>query len=221
MRYKEGKSRSELELGLLEDLIDEDHYIRLLDEFVDLAVSAQEENYTNKGLGKIGQLPYGSRDLLKIYLYGYYNRITSSRRLEAESGRNIELIWLLNGLQPSYKTIADYRRDHGESIRLLLGQFNSLLKSNQYIEGKKVSIDSVRLKANTSRNGWSIKKIEGRMNQIKKQMNQYMKALDLNDEGELKLENLVRLEAEQQRALEKICRLKEEIDDLEKKRGTR
>lgn len=220
MRYKSGQSSRSSNLGILEDQISPDHYIRLLDEFIELAVQEDEDSYTSKGRSSFGQLPYGARSLLKLYVYGYYNRITSSRRLETEAGRNIELIWLLEGLRPSYKTIADYRRDHGHSIRLLLQQFSSFLQDNNYVEGKQVTVDSIRLKANTSRNGWSVKKIEGRLKQIDKQLNEYLKSLDLNDQGELRLENLVRLEKEEQEAVDRIAQLQEEIEDLLKKKSS-
>ncbi|MEO0339186.1 MAG: transposase, partial [Bacteroidota bacterium] len=191
---------------------------RLLDEFVDRAVEASEERYIQKGKSQEGQRPYGARTMLKLYLYGYFNRISSSRRLAKETLRNIEVIWLLNQLQPDFKTIADYRRDNGEAIRTLLKQFQKFLVANRYIDVKKISVDSVRLKANTNRNATSLKKIEGRLRQIDKQMTQYINALDLNDKKELKLEELGELELQKQAAMDKIAQLNEEIEDLLKKK---
>ena len=218
MRYKEGTPREELSLGPIDGLIGEEHYIRLLDEFVERAVEVSEERYTQKGKSKEGQRPYGARTMLKLYLYGYFNGISSSRRLAKETHRNLEVIWLLNQLQPDFKTIADYRRDNGEAIRILLKQFQNFLVSNSYIEAKQVSVDSVRLKANTSRNATSLKKIEGRLRQIDKQMTQYINAMNLNDEKELKLEILSDLAIQEQVALDKIAQLNEEIEDLLKKK---
>lgn len=220
MRYKQGTARSDLSLGPIEQLINTDHYIRILDEFIDGAVSVAECEYTQKGNQSIGQRPYGARTMLKLYVYGYLNRVTSSRRLEAEAGRNIELIWLLEGLAPDFKTIADYRRDNGTGIRSLLKQFQQFLVANSYIKGKRVSIDSVRLKANTNRNAVSLKKIEGRLKQIDKQLNQYMKALNLNDAGELKLEELCELDRREEQALAQIAALNAEIEDLVKKKSS-
>jgi transposase len=220
MRYKQGESRDKLSLGLLEELVAKDHYIRLLDAFIEGVVSSSESSYSQKGLSTTGQRPYGARTMLKLYLYGYLNRVTSSRRLEAEASRNIELIWLLENLQPDFKTIADYRRDNGEAIRSLLKAFNQFLVSHKYIDGKQVSVDSVRLKANTNRNAQSLKKIEGRLKHIDKQMTQYLNALNLNDEGELKLEQLCELDRTKKQAMAKIAELNKEIEDLQKKKKT-
>ena len=220
MRYKQGVGRSELSLGPIDQLIADDHYIGLLDDFVEGAVSVAESEYTQKGQHSVGQRPYGARTMLKLYLYGYLNRVTSSRRLEAEAGRNIELIWLLQGLTPDFKTVADYRRDNGVGIRTVLKQFQQFLFDNSYIKGQGVSIDSVRLKASTSRNAVSLKKIEGRLKQIDKQLNQYLKALNINDAGELKLEELCELDRRQEQALAQIAALNAEIEDLTKKKNS-
>ena len=220
MRYKEPSSRSELALGLVEDLVDQEHYIRLLDEFVERAVSADEESYSQKGQSQIGQRPYGARTLIKLYLYGYLNRISSSRRLEVETHRNIEMIWLLGGLQPDFKTIADYRRDHGESIRRLFKQLNAFLKSGGYLEGKQVSIDGMRAKANANRGALSIKKIENRLKRLDQELEKYVSQLNYNDEVDDRLDRLDALADKEKESIERIAELHEEIQDLLKKKHT-
>lgn len=210
MRYKKGIERDKLNLGLVENLICTDHYIRILDLFVDRSVSSDEESYSQKGKSKTGQRPYGSRTFLKLYIYGYFNRISSSRKLEQETQRNIELIWLLKGLQPDFKTIADYRKDNGEAIRQVLKDFKRFLQENGYIKGEKVSIDGTRVKANTNRSALSVKKIENRLTKLNKELDKYTMSLNLNDA----------LEKETLLAMQKIAELHEEIEDLLKKKET-
>lgn len=218
MRYKTGTPRSELELGLLDKLIGPDHYVRLLDVFIESAVGASEESYSHKGLKGEGQKPYGARTMLKLYLYGYLNGVNSSRRLERECGRNIEVLWLLENLAPDFKTIADYRKDQGEAIRRLTHQFNQFLKSEGYISGKSVSIDGTKVKAHTHRDTLSVAKIEKRLSRIDREMTSYLKALDYQDQVEEKLAELGDLADQQAAALEKIAQLQAEIAALQKKK---
>jgi transposase len=218
-RKKEPQDRQSLDLGLVEDLIAPDHYIRLLAAFVEKAVSENEEYYTTKGLGPIGQRPYGADTMLLLYVYGYLNRISSSRRLEVEAQRNIELIWLLGGLRPDFKTIADYRRDHGEQIRQLLRQFQQFLKDHAYVEGRQMTVDGMRTKANTARRTWSVKKIDNRLQYLDAKLNSYLKELQENDQVEDLRADLTELDKEKGAAIEQIARLQQEIADLLKKKG--
>lgn len=218
MRYKKGTERDKLNLGFVEDLIPADHYLRILDLFVDTAVASDEEGYSQKGKSKTGQRPYGSRTFLKLYIYGYFNRVSSSRKLENETQRNIELIWLLKGLQPDFKTIADYRKDNGEAIRQVLNDFKRFLQENGYIKGEKVSIDGTRVKANTNRSALSVKKIENRLIRLNKDLDKYTEGLNLNDEITDRAEEVDILSKEKDRAMQVIADLHEEIEDLLKKK---
>lgn len=218
-RQKEPQNRESLKLGALDSIIAADHYIRLLAAFVERAVAGNEEIYTHKGLGPTGQRPYGAVTMLLLHLYGYLNRVSSSRRLEVEAGRNIELIWLLGGLQPDFKTIADYRKDQGEQIRHLLKQFNQFLKDHAYIEGRQITVDGMRTKANASRNCDSVKKIEGRLKKLDAQLDRYWQEVELSDQIETKEENLDHLAEEERTAIDRIASLKQEIEDLLKKKG--
>lgn len=218
MRYKKPQERMTLDIGLVEDLIAPDHYIRLLAEFVERAVASNETYYTQKGKGTTGQKPYGAVTLLLLYIYGYLNRISSSRRLELEAHRNIEVIWLLGGLRPDFKTIADYRKDNGEQFRSLLKAFNTFLKTHGYIEGKGVSVDGLRTKAHTSRGAMSVEKIKNRLEKLDGKLNRYLSQVEENDKKEALQIDLGRLDMKKKQALEKIAQLQEEIEDLLKKK---
>src|SRR5215831_20122425 len=128
-RYVEGEARSQATLftDTLEDYIAEDNPVRVVDAFVDeldlltLGFDGMEPEPT-------GRPAYHPASLLKIYVYGYLNRVQSSRRLERECQRNVELIWLTARLAPDFKTIADFRRDNGPAIRKVCARFIELCR---------------------------------------------------------------------------------------------
>jgi transposase len=134
----------------LDDYVTEDNAVRVVDAFIDeLDLAA---------LGFAGVVPeatgrpsYHPATLLKIYLYGYLNQVQSSRRLEREAQRNIELMWLIGKLAPDFKTIADFRRDNGEAIRAVCRQFVLLCRGIGLIGGATVAVDGSRFKAVNTR----------------------------------------------------------------------
>lgn len=150
----------QLLFGMLDDLISKDNPIRFLDALVEKIVEGNMDRFTRKGQSDLGRRAFHPAVLAKLYLYGYCNRITSSRRLETESYRNIELIWLLGGLKPDHKTIADYRKDNAEAIRFITLEFRLFLKEHGYIKGETISLDGTKIKANASKELLSLNKIE-------------------------------------------------------------
>jgi transposase len=126
-RYIEGADRNQVTLfpDRLEDWIDEDNAVRVIDAFVDGLdlIGLGFERATAAATGRPG---YHPAVLLKLYVYGYLNRVQSSRRLEREAGRNVEVLWLLGRLAPDHKTIADFRRDNGAAIRKCQRRFKNL-----------------------------------------------------------------------------------------------
>jgi len=102
----------------LDDMVAPDHPVRLIDALVDKIIALDTEYFDHLApQSSVGRRGYSAAALIKLYMYGYIHRVNSSRKLQAEATRNIEVIWLLSGLKPSYKTIADYRRDYPEQIR--------------------------------------------------------------------------------------------------------
>src|SRR5829696_8254481 len=117
MAHVSGQSRYQATLfpAVLDDLVGADDPVRVIDAFVDSL------DLTGLGFSKVvaeemGRPPYAPGDLLKLYIYGYVNRVRSSRRLEAEAVRNVQVMWLINRLTPAFKTIADFRKDHAKAI---------------------------------------------------------------------------------------------------------
>lgn len=142
--------------------------------------------------------------MLKIYLYVYLNRLQSSRRLEREAGRNIELMWLTGRLAPDFKTIANFRRDNGPAIRAVCGQFVELCGRLNLFTKAIVAIDGSKFKAvNTRDKNFTVAKVGKRMEQVEASVSRYLIALDRADREESEL-----TEARTSRLQEKIAGLR-------------
>jgi len=182
-RFIEGEQRTQSVLfpEQLEDWITEDNPVRAVDAFVD------ELDLT--GLGFAGAQPaatgrpvYHPATLLKIYIYGYLNRVQSSRRLEREAQRNVELIWLTGCLMPDFKTIADFRRDNGPGIRQVCRQFVQLCREIGLFEQALVAIDGSKFKAVNNRDkNFTPHKLKARQQQLDQSIARYLSELDRAD----------------------------------------
>src|SRR6201995_226959 len=147
MAYITGHDRSQLLLlpEAVDDYVGSDNPVRFIDAFVDgLDLAAAFRRVQPKVTGRPGYMP---ADLLKLYIYGYLNRVRSSRRLEAETHRNIEVIWLLRHLKPDHKTIADFRRDNREAFRPVFRQFVLLCRQLDLYGRELLAVDGTRIKA--------------------------------------------------------------------------
>jgi len=120
----------------IDDYISIGNCVQLIDAFVDKIFQIQPELHTNKGNAEVGRSAYQFTTLLKLYIYGYLNSISSSRKLERETYGNMKLIWLLGNLQSDHKTISDFRKDNKESIRQVTISFRKFLVSEDYISGR-------------------------------------------------------------------------------------
>src|SRR5947208_3926589 len=148
MTYITGHDRSQLLLlpEAVDDYVGSDNRVRFIDAFVDGLdlTAAGFARVTSKVTGRPG---YAPQDLLKLYIYGYLNRVRSSRRLEAETHRNIEVIWLLRHLKPDFKTIADFRRDNRTAFRPVFRQFVLLCRQLDLFGRELLAVDGTRIKA--------------------------------------------------------------------------
>jgi len=220
MGFKKGKAREILSIGRLDELLGPDHPVRLMELLVEKVVPHLPGEINEVGHHEVGASAYDRKSLLKLYLYGYYNGIQSSRKLEQETHRNLEVIWLMEDLRPDHKTISDFRKVHGAQIRQVVRHFSWFLKDRGYLEAAEISIDGMRLKANTNRDTLSEEKIDKRLGRLNRQITIYLKKLELTDAIEDKEENLERLAVEERKAVEMIARLQEEIEELLKKNPT-
>jgi len=210
-RFVVGDDRSQSTLfpERLEDYLSEDNPVRAIDVFVD------ELDLARLGFGGVepeatGRPAYHPRTLLKIYVYGYLNRVQSSRRLERECQRNIELVWLTGRLMPDFKTIADFRKDNGEAIRKVCREFVVLCRRLELFSEASVAIDGSKFKAvNTRDRNFTQAKMQRRLAQIDESIARYLSQLDSADrQGEAVPE------AKITRLNEKIATLRQEIQRL-------
>ena len=217
-RFMEGADRGQSTLlpECLDDFIDESNPVRAVDVFVD-GLNLAKLGFDGVIPEATGRPSYHPCALLKLYIYGYLNRIQSSRRLEREAGRNLEVIWLLKRLTPDDKTIADFRKDNGPAIRKVCAQFVALCRQMGLLTKASVAIDGSKFKAvNTRDKNFTRGKVERRRVQLEESVARYLAQLDTADRQEpsealvaktahLK-EKLAKLESEMQRlaALEKL-----------------
>src|SRR6476469_10580199 len=182
-RFIEGESRSQSVLfpERLEDWIAEDNPVRAVDAFVE-ELDLAEVGFAGAAPAETGRPAYHPAMLLKIYIYGYLNRTPSSRRLERETQRNVELRWLTGRLAPDFKTIADFRRDNGTGIRNVCRRFIVLCRDLKLFSEALVAIDGSQFKAVNSRDrNFTPGKIDKRQQQIEESIQRYLNALETAD----------------------------------------
>lgn len=150
MNHVIGIPRLQLQMSSLEDSISQENPVRFVDLFVE-QLDLLKLGFEVKTLKKEGRPSFESSTLLKIYLYGYLNGLRSSRRLESECCRNIELQWLTLGLKPNYHTIADFRKDNPKALKNVFKLFVSFLKDIDLVSGQVVAIDGTKSRAHNSK----------------------------------------------------------------------
>jgi transposase len=210
-RFIEGEDRMQQALlpHCLEDYVSEENPVRVIEVFID-ELDLASLGFSGMVPAATGRPAYHPSTLLKIYLYGYLNRIQSSRRLERETQRNIELMWLTGRLAPDFKTIADFRKDNGMAIRAVCAQFVGLCRRLKLFTHAVVAIDGSKFKAVNNRDkNYTVAKVIGRMEQIEASIARYLRALDRADreEGDI-------AEAKSVRLKEKIAGLRQQMQAL-------
>ncbi len=212
-RFVEGIDRDQATLfpECLEDWVEEDNAVRVIEAFVegldlgDLGFGGIDPKVT-------GRPAYHPTVLLKLYIYGYLNRVQSSRRLEREAGRNVEVMWLTGRLVPDHKTIADFRKDNGPAIRKVCARFVALCRRLGLLAKASVAIDGSKFKAVNNRDrNFTAAKMQRRMAQIEKSVARYLEQLDSADR-QAPSEALVMRTSH---IKEKIAKLEEEMKRLE------
>jgi transposase len=210
--FIEGENRHQATLfpERLDDYVHEESPVRVIDVFIDeLDIS---------GLGfktepaETGRPAYHPRTMLKIFVYGYFNRVHSSRRLEREAQRNVELMWLTGRLAPDFKTIADFRKDNGEAIRLVCREFVMLCRKVGLLEEAFVAIDGSKFKAVNNRDrNFTRAKLKRRLQQIDESIERYLGQMASADRQES-----AQSSAKKRRLEDKVAALRQEIKRLKK-----
>jgi transposase len=211
-RFVEGADRGQSTLlpECLDDWIGEDNPVRVIDAFVD-AVNLIELGFAGVEPEATGRPSYHPSVLLKLYIYGYLNRVQSSRRLEREAGRNFEVMWLLARLIPDHKTVADFRKDNGSAIRKVCARFVELCREMGLLATASVAIDGSKFKAVNNRDkNFTRAKMERRRAQLEESVARYLSQLDTAD----RMEPTETLAAKTAHLREKLAKLKEEMERL-------
>lgn len=210
-RFVQGEQRTQITLlpEMLDDYVTEENSVRVVDVFID-NLDLQSLGFDGVTPAVTGRPSYHPSVLLKLYVYGYLNKIQSSRRLEREAQRNVELMWLTGRLTPDFKTIANFRKDNGKAIRKVCSQFVVICKNLNLFADTLITIDGSKFKAANNRDkNFTKGKVDLRMKEIESSINQYLKDLETADrqEPEIKQHRTERLQ-------EKITKLKAQMKQL-------
>jgi len=210
-RFVEGEDRRQslLLLDSLDDYVTEDNPVRVVEVFID-ELDLAALGFEGVAPASTGRPAYHPSTLLKLYLYGYLNRVQSSRRLEREAQRNVELMWLTGRLAPDFKTIANFRRDNGPAIRAACAQFVVLCRQLGLFTRAVVAIDGSKFKAVNNRDrNFTVAKVAKRLERVDASIIRYLAALDRADreEGDV-------AEAKTTRLKDKIAGLRRQMQAL-------
>lgn len=211
-RFIKAESRAQATLfpERIEDYIDEENPVRAVEAFVDM-LDLEEIGFLGMTPKVTGRPAYHPSTMLKLYIYGYLNRIQSTRRLEQETGRNLELMWLLGRLQPDFKTIANFRRANGKAIGKVCSEFVQLCRKLDLFSQKLIAIDGSKFKACNNRDkNFTPAKVKRRVEEIEKSIGRYFARLDRVDKTESTAGE------QSQKLQDKITSLKNEVTRLKK-----
>jgi transposase len=213
MDHIKGTDRDQLTLfpEALDDYISQENPVRFINAFID-TLDLDQLGFTHAVLQETGRPPYYPGDLLKLYLYGYLNRIRSSRQLEKESHRNVEVMWLIKRLTPDFKTIADFRRDNRKAIRKVSREFTLFCRQLDLLCGDLIAIDGSKFKAVNRRDrNFTKKQLKRTIKKLDEDIDRY---LDEMDEADAEEPHEKKLTADELR--EKIEEMKRRRDAAEK-----
>lgn len=223
MHYIEPMDRNQYQLmSCLDDLVSADHPVRIIDKVVDSIVSSNKKRFEKKRQTEAGRPKYHDSVKLKLFLYGYFNGISSSRKLEVETHRNKEVIWLLGGLTPDHWTISNYRKQQADDVKFVTKKFREFLKDNGYIKLKTVAIDGSKVKAYANRDMLTVKKIDAKLEGIDKKIEEYLGKIAENDRTDEVIDELEVSDqtGEISKYLDKIVQLQKQVEELQKHKET-
>ena len=215
-RYKTNINRDQLSFTplCLDDMISVDNEVRAIDAIVD-SLEITDMGFVYSETKETGRKPYNPVDMFKLYAYSYINGIRSSRKIERECYRNIEVMWLIHGLKPDFKTIADFRKNNKKQIKLAFRKFSMICDELGLIGKELVAVDGSKFRASNSRMAYhSKKKIEKKIEHYQNVAEEYIKLLDSSDEHEQGSEASALSKSEIQTKINKINTRLSELEEL-------
>ncbi len=186
MAYKKGEDRRQKVFfpDCIDEYVEGDAPVRLFDAFVD-SLDMKKLGFVRSTPKDTGTPGYDPRDLLKLYIYGYFYQVRSSRKLARECKCNVEVMWLLNKLYPDFRTISDYRKDNKESLTKVFKEFNKFCMGLKFFSKSYISIDGSKFKAvNAKDNNFTLNKLDDRIKRLDEHISLYMEELDAYDQEE-------------------------------------
>lgn len=186
MQHKAGFDRDQIRMFSLGQLVENNAMVRVIDAFID-SLDFTEFGFNYFQLNREGRPPFHPSTMMKIYLYGYQNSIRSCRKLERACKINIEMMWLIHEQKPHYKTIANFRKNNSKAFKTVFRYFVAILKEWNLIDGNTIAIDSFKIRAqNSLKNNFNERKIKRHIKYIDNKIEEYEKALDLEDNIDIK-----------------------------------
>src|SRR5208283_3324815 len=199
----------------IDKYVEKENPVRFIDAFVE-SLNMEKLGFKHSIPAETGRPSYDPSDLLKMYVYGYLNQVRSSRKLEKECHRNVEVMWLLKKLAPDFKTIADFRKDNVDCIKGVFKEFVYLCRRLDLYGAQLVAIDGTKFKAVNSRsNNLNEKTVTLRLKQTEEKIEVYLKEMDQNDTADSAEDENVKVDG----LKEKICKLEEEKQQYEQIQG--
>jgi transposase len=212
MRHIQGEDRHQRTLlpDALEDFVDAENPVRVIDAYIN-SLDMADLGFNHAVTKETGRKPYDPADLLKLYVYGYLNKVAATRRLEVECHRNLEVIWLMSRLRPDHKTIADFRKDNSKAIRATCSTFIQFCRAANLLSGRLVAIDGSKFKAAASKDQMLTRKqLKRDQRELEQKVQRYLERLDQFDseEPEIELERS-QVESALNRLVDKAQRLEQ------------
>lgn len=213
MGYKQGIDRNQQTYWALEDMIKEESMVRVIDRFIETS-DLRELGFTKTQAAETGRPGYAAVAMLKLYLYSYDNGIRSSRKLEKETHRNVEVMWLMEGLTPDHSTISEFRRINAKALKQLFRSFVLLCKSWELTGGEAIAQDGSKVRAsNSHKNNVKAKTIDERIKRIEEKIAEHLEGMDKTDKNENANDSE---EAASPKALLKLLSRKEKLEQSKK-----
>src|SRR5664280_2346848 len=216
--YVEGLSRNQTFLlpKTIEEYVETDNPVRFIDAYVN-TLDMEKLGFTHSTPQDLGRPSYNPKDLCKLYLYGGLNHIRSSRKLERECKTNLEAMWLLKGLTPDFKTIADFRKDNPQAIGALFKDFVAFLKELSLYGAKQVTVDGTKLRAvNSNDKAFTQRALAKRIKVMEKSVKHYLEELDAADKQEASDEQQANSESGQEAKAFEVDKLAVLLEKKEK-----
>ncbi len=215
MNYISGNDRKQIRIETYEDCIDEDNEIRVIDKIID-ALDIKGLGFKIGNNDEVGRPAFDPKDMIKLYVYGYFNEVRSSRKLRKQTLINKEVIWLINGIQPKYRVIADFRKDNIDALNKVFTTFVDFCIELGLYGKELIAVDGTKLEASASkRKHYSKNKLAKMKEIVQTKINEYLHDLERNDQLEDKEE--IKIEKEKiEEALEKLANKMNEYNELEK-----